>query len=128
MSKRRESKAERERRHAFYESVLAKGGCWLKTLFPHECDGPMDPCHLLPKQRLRAIARDRYPDNDEMQHKLIWSVANGIPACRAYHHKLDNGFIRIYWHQLPIEAKQFAINWDVEWEMEQAFRKEAGHE
>ena len=124
MAQKREKKAEKQRRHAFYESVLRKGGCWLRTLIPHECDGPMDPAHLLPKQRLRAIARDRYPDDEEMQWKMIWGPDNGVPICRAYHHRLDNGFVRIYWNQLPSEARKFAINWDIEWEMEQVFRKD----
>lgn len=128
MPRKREKKEEKERRHKFYEAVLSKGDCWFKQLFPHQCDGPMDPAHLLPKQRLRAIARDRYPDNEQMQWKLIWSTDNGVPACRDFHHKFDNGFVRVYWHQLPPEALRFAVNWGIEWEMEQVFRKDAGHE
>ena len=30
--------------------------------------------------------------------------------------------------QLPPEALRFAVNWGIEWEMEQVFRKDAGHE
>lgn len=123
MSRKRESKAGKEARHAFYEQVLNKGHCWLKQITPHECDGPIDPCHLLPKQRLKNIARQREYGEEETL-KLVWDERNGIPGCRAYHHRLDNGFLRIYWEQLPAKAYEFMADWDLEWEMEQLFRKE----
>lgn len=121
----RESKKDREARHAFYESVLARGSCWMVDVIRHRCDGPIDPAHLLPKQRLKVIAKNKFPGDEDKQRELVWSPSNGVPLCRDAHHKLDNGFIRIYWHQLPAEAHQFAAEWDLEWEMEQAYRKES---
>lgn len=121
--RKRETKAGKEARHRFYEEVLAKGPCWLATIHPHDCDGPIDPCHLLSKQRLKRIAKDRnYNERETLA--LVWDSKNGVPGCRAYHHKLDNGFIRLTWAQLPLEAHAFAFGWDLEWEMEQTFRKE----
>jgi hypothetical protein len=123
MGRKRESKAGKEARLRFYEQVLGKGGCWLKTITPHECDGPIDPCHLLPKQRLKNIAKQRgYTDDETL--RLVWDERNGVPGCRAFHHKLDNGFMRVYWSQIPMDAYAFAHDWDLEWEMEQMFRKE----
>jgi hypothetical protein len=120
-----ETKIDKDARHAFYESVLEKGRCWMADVVRHKCDGPIDPAHLLPKQRLKHIASARYPGDRPKMLELVWSPDNGIPLCRAAHHKLDNGFIRLYWHQLPPEAVRFAQEWDLEWEMEQVYRKEA---
>ncbi len=121
---RRETKNEKAARFNFYKDVLERwGGCWMTPVVAHHCDGPIDPAHLLPKQRLRAIAKDRYPEDEERQYKMIWGPMNGIPLCRAAHHKLDNGFIRLSWEQLPREARDYAIDWDLEWEMQQAYPK-----
>lgn len=122
LTRKRESKKGKQARHDFYEAVLV-GPCWFKGRFSHDCDGPLDPCHLLSKQRLKNIARQREYDEEEML-ALVWDPRNGVPGCRAFHHKLDNGFVRIYWDQLPPEALAFARDWDLEWEMEQVYRKE----
>jgi hypothetical protein len=125
--KKRETKQGRDARLAFYENVLDRGRCWLHNIVPHECDGPTDPCHLMSKQKLRKIALDRGYDEGQT-FALLWDSRNGVPGCRAYHHKFDNGFMRIYWHQLPSQAVRFAQDWEIEWEMEQVFRKETPHE
>lgn len=122
MPKKRESTKAKGARYRFYEDVLNKGGCWFKTITPHECDGPIDPCHLMPKQRLRNIANQRGYNEAEML-RLVWDARNGVPGCRAYHHKLDNGFLRAYSDQLPVSAHEFAREWDLEWELEQIYRK-----
>lgn len=127
MARKRESKEAKEARHNFYEKVLNKGGCWLRQITPHECDGPIDPCHLMPKQRLKMLANRRGYDEAKTL-EMVWDPRNGVPGCRAYHHRLDNGFIRIYWPQLPAHALNFAADWDLEWEMEQQFRKEIDDE
>jgi hypothetical protein len=122
LSRKRETKQGREARHGFYEAVLS-GSCWFSNKFAHKCDGPIDPCHLLPKQRLKNLASRRGYDEAETL-RLVWDARNGVPGCRAIHHKLDNGFIRMYWDQLPDPALEFAREWDLEWEMEQQYRKE----
>ncbi len=125
--RKRESKEGKEARHQFYERVLDKGGCWLHRIVPHECDGPIDPCHLFPKQRLKNMANLRGYEEKEML-AMVWDDRNGIPGCRSFHHRLDNGFIRIYWPQLPRAVKEFAADWDLEWEMKQIYREETPHE
>lgn len=121
MARKRETKAEREARHAFYERVLLESGCYFKNIFPHQCDGPRDPCHLLSKQKLKRIAKDRGYDADETI-RLVWDPRNGVPGCRAQHHRMDNGFLRVYWEQLPSKTKLFADDWDLEWEILQVYR------
>jgi len=121
--RKRETKAGKEARHAFYEDVLSKGECWFKTIYPHQCEGPIDPCHLLSKQKLKRIAKDR-GYNDSTTNRLVWGHRNGVPGCRFQHHRMDNGFLRVYWEQLPEEARQFAKDWDIEWEMEQVYRRQ----
>ena len=124
MARKRETKAAKGARYRFYEAVLGKGPCWFRQITPHQCDGPIDPCHLIPKQRLKNIAKQKDYNEDETL-ALVWDPDNGVPGCRALHHKLDNGFIRIYWDQLPASVKDFALGWDLEWELEQIYRKEA---
>jgi hypothetical protein len=119
----RETKAAREARHDFYRAVLGRGPCWLNTITPHACDGPIDPCHLLSKQKLKRIAKDRGYDEAETL-AMVWDERNGVPGCRAYHHRLDNGFMRVYYHQLPGFTHDFIFAYDLEWEMEQVYRKE----
>lgn len=121
--KKRETKAEKEARHTFYERVLLESGCYFKNIFPHKCDGPRDPCHLLSKQKLKRIAKDRGYD-EETTMKLVWDPRNGVPGCRAQHHRMDNGFLRVYWEQLPSKTKLFADDWDLEWEILQVYRDE----
>jgi hypothetical protein len=125
--KKRESKEGKAARLKFYEDVLNRGTCWLRTIVPHECDGPSDPCHLMSKQKLRKVALDR-GYNEKQTLQLLWDNRNGVPGCRSFHHRFDNGFMRIYWNQLPPYAVQFAQEWELEWEMEQIFRKESPHE
>ncbi len=123
--RKRETRAGKEARHRFYEEVLSKGPCWFNSQMVdgNPCDGPMDPCHFLPKQRLKRIAKDRNYDERETL-AMVWDSRNGVPGCRAHHHKVDNGFLRFTWDELPIETHGFAFAWDLEWEVQQMFRKE----
>lgn len=121
--RRKETTLGRQARHEFYRDVLDSGGCYFRNHFPHQCEGPIDPCHLLPKQRLRTIAaRREYGEGKTLA--LIWDHRNGIPGCRAFHHRLDNGFIRLYWDQLPPAAQHFARDWDLVDEMKHVYRED----
>lgn len=120
--KKRETKAEKEARHHFYDTVLIEAGCFFNDIYPHKCEGPIDPCHLLSKQKLKRIAKDRQYD-DSTTNRLVWDFRNGVPGCRAQHHRMDNGFLRVYYHQLPHKTKLFAKDWDLEWEMKNVYRQ-----
>jgi hypothetical protein len=108
---KRETKAAKQARQDFYEAVLSKGGCWIaRGIIPHACDGPKDPAHIIAKQGLKTEANlSRLSDEDTLG--LVWDSRNGIPICRAYHHKLDNGFIRIYQPELPESVFDFIADW-----------------
>lgn len=113
--KRKESAHERRCRIAhhdrFRETVLESGPCWFNELWPHPCDGPMDPCHLLDAQYLRHQAELAGLEPDDL-YALVYDPRNGIPGCRSYHHRFDNGFIRIYQPQLPAAFFYFVADWE----------------
>lgn len=119
MSKHRLADSYRE---AFYETVLSEP-CWFKGIIPHLCDGPMDPCHLISKQRLKRIAKDKKMD-EQATLEMVWDHRNGVPGCRAFHHKFDNGFIRVYLEQLPTPFFHFVEDYEIN-EFDIPFKSEA---
>jgi hypothetical protein len=56
--------------------------CWLARFAPEvPCDGPEDPVHLLPKQRIkREVSHDQ---------RIVWHPATFVRACRRHHGMLD---------------------------------------
>jgi hypothetical protein len=108
---RRETKAGREARLAYYDAIFDKGGCWFYKVIPHECDGVMDPCHLLEKKILKVEATMAKLSKAETL-ALVWDRRNGLPGCRMMHNRLDNGFLRIYQPELPQEIHDFVSEWE----------------
>lgn len=109
--KAREKRAYTAAHDRFVQEVLAKGSCFFQELWPHECDGPMDPCHILRAQYLRNEGRLQKLD-PELLYEFIYDPRNGVPGCRQYHHRFDNYYLRLYQSQLPPAFFEFVKDWE----------------
>lgn len=110
--RRKETKAEKEARHLFYEAVLAEQviyrfGCWFSTIVPHICSDTIDPCHIIDKQGLKVVGAKL-----DKPEAMIYDVRNGIPGCRTIHNRFDNKLIRVYQEELPESVFQFISDWE----------------
>ena len=63
------------------------------------CDGPLQACHVIPKQRLKRMG---YGAED------IYSVDAAFTACRRHHTRHDSHLERIPDGLLPERCKEFA--------------------
>jgi hypothetical protein len=111
-----ESVAAKRARREFTETVLAKGAC--QIVIPHRCDGPMDACHIVDKQYLKAHAQFNLRLNDAEALACVWDHRNGIPGCRRGHGMFDSPFYVVNLEDLPDEAHQFALDYDCWWKLE----------
>lgn len=73
------------------------GRCILADL--HECDGPLDPAHIIPKQLLRRRG---------FSEQVVYDPRNGIAACRKAHRRSDSGLERFRLELLPLSVFEFA--------------------
>ena len=112
MKRRPETAAHRDMRLDFYADVLGKGPCYWRQFIPHECDGPLDPMHIIPKQFLKNHFFREDPDDIAA---IIYDPDNGVPGCRAIHGQIDSRFHRIYREWLPPETIAFAGYYDLGW-------------
>lgn len=115
-----ETRAARRARQAFTEEVLSRGGCQIAEWIPHCCDGPMDACHVIPKQYLKWHARFDLKLDEAGQLACVWDVRNGIPGCRKGHGLFDSGLHRVGIELIPVETIEFAIEYDCLWKLEAA--------
>src|SRR5438128_1186852 len=83
--------------------------CWLRQFAPpelRECDGRLDPCHLIPKQLLRRELGDGTVGFED----LI------VPGCRKHHRLLDEARrIKIPRKRLPARVEWFAEQAGLAW-------------
>lgn len=58
------------------------GSCWFAVHVPGvgPCRGPLERCHLLPKQR--------YP---ELPPAAMWDERAWVPGCELHHYRFDKG-------------------------------------
>ena len=107
---RRVIPAEAKYRANYHRKVLGMmPGCFGQTIQPHQCDGPRDPMHLIPKQILRREAKSRdYTDQETWE--LVWDARNGTPGCRWFHGMMDNRMIVVPQNRLPRAVVDFAYD------------------
>lgn len=104
--------AEKKARLNFRINVLAmKGGCVMRRAYS-PCDGPLDPHHLIPKQRLKAHALGLSEDE---RIELLWDPDNGVPVCRKHHELLTTAAERIRPSKVPHLAITFAGRHNLMW-------------
>jgi hypothetical protein len=80
--------------------------CWLQQFSLAPCDGPMDPAHLVPKQRLR---------NAGINPEDRWDRRAIVPACRRHHHLFDQKFMRIPLEEYPSEFIDYCTEHGLYW-------------
>lgn len=87
--------------------------CWLKDR-PGECSTRLDPAHFCPQQRLKQALKTRGLETTEI-HSILWDKRAFVFICRAHHHKLDQGFIRLNEEDYPEDFREFAAEHRIYW-------------
>jgi len=80
--------------------------CWLANFSKAECEGRMDRCHLIPKQRLRI----RHVED-------VWERATWVWGCRRHHTLFDHKFLHLKREDLPEETELWAQANRFEWSL-----------
>lgn len=81
-----------------FKVAVSQMPCIRAGVFDHECDGPMQAMHVVPKQTLKRRG---------LEH-LLWEIANGVNGCKRAHTRHDGKVDLIPRTWLPFEAFQFA--------------------
>lgn len=110
------------------------------------CDGPMDACHMISKQRIRQIyprgawkvteamsgARLYYPVTFGIEaldpviqrvarDDIVYDERVGVPGCRRHHDLMDNKRVRIPYLYVPLATRSFAAEFGLDWSLERDF-------
>jgi hypothetical protein len=84
---------------SFKQEVLARdGGCVLRNQDEHECEGDVQACHVVPKQRLKRYGFDA---------QVIYDPRSAIAGCEKAHRRNDRAFDRFPIEFLPREVHDF---------------------
>lgn len=86
--------------------------CYFARIFRTPCDGPLDLCHLIPKQRLKKAD---VPDD------AIWDERIVVNGCRRHHHRFDQGFDSLGRNDLPPGVAEYAAEHDLTWSLDRDF-------
>lgn len=92
--------------------------CWLARFSKRSCDGPIDRCHLIPKQRIRREFHNAEPD---VLHTLIWHPAVLVKGCRRHHGDFDAKHLRIRREDLPPACETYAKAFNLEWSLDASY-------
>jgi hypothetical protein len=101
-------------------AALHPDRCWFWQL--GMCDGRIDRAHLLPKQRIKRLFRDRNPD---ALFAMIWDSRVWIPACRKHHTMLDSKRLTIAREELPLTLWEYAAEHDLTWMVDADYQPRA---
>ena len=78
--------------------------CFFAQFTDTPCDfGPRgfpDPCHLIPKTRLKHAGIT--------EQDLVWDKRNVVPGCRKHHGDFDSKRIRLFIEDYPLTLIAFA--------------------
>lgn len=85
--------------------------CWLKAWMPGPCDGPIDRCHLIPKQRLKR----------ECPAVDVWAPAWWVNGCRHHHANFDNWVTRIPRSAVPAVTEKAAVDAGIVWSLDRDY-------
>lgn len=106
--RRTESRASREARKAFTETVLERDRCEIRPFILHRCGGGwVDACHILPKQFIRRET-NLWAEPEALA--ALWNPDNALCGCRTGHDLFDRPGHGVEWWQLPAAAIEFAEN------------------
>lgn len=104
--RRSESRASREARRVFTETVLERGVCEVRQFIPHVCGGGwVDAAHILPKSYIR-VETNLWAEPERLA--AMWNPDNALCACRTGHALFDAPGHGVEWWRLPDCAIEFA--------------------
>ena len=93
--------------------------CWFAEVFDDPdiyevgpCDGPMDRCHLIPKQRIKRELEGAPP---MMVEEAVWHPSVWVSGCHRHHGNFDARMIRVMRSQLPPAVEHFAEVFEMEY-------------
>lgn len=127
-----ESAADRRAREAWTLEIVSRFCCELQALFDHDCDGPMDACHVIDKQFLKQMPKKERDAiggplfySDEELLPIVWDVRNGLSGCRAGHTRFDRPPRPVTYAQLPPAVIEFAMDYGIEHRLEEMYPRTA---
>ncbi len=117
--RRTESRASREARCLFTETVLDRGECEIQQFIAHRCGGGwVDACHILPKQFIRRET-NLWAEPEALA--ALWNPDNALCGCRTGHNLFDAPGHGVQWWQLPAPAIEFAESHGWLWKLERDY-------
>lgn len=81
------------------------------------CDGPIDRCHLIPKQRIKRELR--LAPSDVV--RVVWDPRAWVPGCRWHHGQMDAYAVRLRREDLPAGTEEFAVEHGLVWSLERDY-------
>lgn len=95
----REFLGTREQRQEFrYRVFREDGGCVMTGFGNAVCDGPLDPAHVIPVQRLRRWGYGA---------EVVYSPDAAFTLCRKHHSRHDSGFEKVPESLWPARCREF---------------------
>lgn len=93
--------------------------CWFARLAgAGPCDGPMDRCHLVPKQRIKREFAAAAPS---VLSEVVWHPSAWVWGCRRHHGNFDNKVLRIHRSQIPLRTERWAEVFGLQWSLDRDF-------
>jgi len=112
--KRKKPTTEEERAAMLTFKAQGIGEPCLMALRPdHDCAGPMEQHHLIKKSWLKADFK--YVDQPYL---FVWAPEIGVSLCQSGHERVTNHVTRIWWHEVPEVAREWAKQWGCLWRLE----------
>ena len=89
--------------------------CWFKRYARDECrwrhDGQADPCHLIPKQRIKSELRALGLPAREIKD-AVWDERLVVPGCRHHHDAFDGKRLPLLEDDYPPALRDWAADND----------------
>lgn len=96
--------------------------CWFAHVLGEDvigpCDGPLDRCHLIPKQRIKREIGQADP---ALTKRAIWHPSSWVDGCRRHHGNFDNRIFRVSRAQLPQDVELYATVMGLGWSLDHDF-------
>jgi hypothetical protein len=94
--------------------------CWFASIDPRPCEGSIQGCHWLKRQRVRH-ALEAFGVDRELIQLAEWDARNGVPGCEAHHPRFDGQRMpplvvpRLF---VPRPVVDFSLAWGLETQLE----------
>ena len=93
--------------------------CWFQGVEEHKCQGPIQGCHFVKRQRVETtlLTRGLLPPTIA---EAVWDPRLGVPGCEWIHNRFDGKGVRpvvVTYEQIPDHVKEWARDWDFDWSL-----------